>query len=72
MKNNILLLLLVVVVYRGEEIPHHVYDYILTSFILVGIDGCFWIYFPINSIKLVRSCILGAYLLCLSLILEVM
>ena len=42
----------------------------LPSLILVGIDGYLWLSFPRSSIKLGRACILGACLLCLSLLFE--
>ena len=44
----------------------------LTALILVGLDGYFWLSFYRNAIKLGIACILGACLLCLSFLLEVL
>ena len=53
-----------------EDISHSIPDHILTALIFVGLNGYFCLSFPRNSIKLGRACKLGAYLLCISLILE--
>ena len=62
MKKNIPLLLFILWVWKGEYTPHPITDNMLTSLILVGLDGYFWLSFPRNSIKLSRACILRACL----------
>ena len=66
------LLLFILWVRKREYIPHSIPDRILTALIIVGLAGYYWIPFPSNSIKLGRACILGACLLCISLLLEVL
>ena len=62
------LILFIAGVWKGEEIPNSIPDHMLTALIPVGIDGYCWIYFPRNTIKLGRACILRACLLCISLL----
>ena len=53
-------------------VPHSIPDHMLAALILVGLDGYFWLSFYRNAIKLGIACILGACLLCLLFILEVL
>ena len=70
MQKNIPPLLFIAWVWNGEDVPHYIVDHMLTEFILVGLDGYFWLSFSSNAIKLGRACILGACLLCISFLLQ--
>ena len=70
MQKKIALIIIIVWVWKGEDIPHSIPDHVFTTLIIVGLDGYFWNSFPRNAIKLVRSCLLGAFLLYISLLLE--
>ena len=71
-KNKMPTLFFIFWFWEGEDVSHSIHDHMLTALILVGLDGYFWIFFPRNPIKLDRACILRAYLLCLSHILEIL
>ena len=62
------LLLLVARLFQGRYIPHPIPDNILTEFILLGLGGDFQISVYRNSIKLGRSYINFACILCTNIL----
>ena len=67
---NILLLIIIAWVWKVKYTPNSITDNVLIALILVVLNGYLWLSFPRNYIKLVRDCILGTYMICLSLFLE--